>query len=419
MNDAQEGRAFPHGKRSALESNAKQDRESDPQSSTGEGSPVQGKGLGERAAGCARCAGAPAAAALPCQNSNNSNKKVKRYRFKPLPSAPGWFTDPSNKNAYWDQIDGDTLRRWGMPSGAERKSAFHLRLNVASFVEHYGRNHCLFFTVTDEANLHPTQFARRWNSYLVRNGAWIVSFIRVLEPQKQGRPHYHLLVAVTWDTRADSFDWQAFDACQQERRANGPTALFRELRARYKASAAPELVALWSLLRKVLPRYGLGRAELLPLRKGKEAISEYVGKYLEAGLTLRRHSWKGSRRVEFDRRAKNAWLVCSRVFAWHSPGAITWRARVGELAAALSVENMEGIRRKLGRRWAYQLREAISLASPEDWTLLLSVFATRGQHLPHQPSPQASTYDRQISMGHPDGADIVLPDREVASRTIE
>ena len=306
-----------------------------------------------------------------------------------------------------------------MPSGAERKSAFHLRLNVASFVEHYGRNHCLFFTVTDEANLHPTQFARRWNSYLVRNGAWIVSFIRVLEPQKQGRPHYHLLVAVTWDTRADSFDWQAFDACQQERRANGPTALFRELRARYKASAAPELVALWSLLRKVLPRYGLGRAELLPLRKGKEAISEYVGKYLEAGLTLRRHSWKGSRRVEFDRRAKNAWLVCSRVFAWHSPGAITWRARVGELAAALSVENMEGIRRKLGRRWAYQLREAISLASPEDWTLLLSVFATRGQHLPHQPSPQASTYDRQISMGHPDGADIVLPDREVASRTIE
>jgi len=311
------------------------------------------------------------------------------------------------------------LQRFGRPTGAEAKSAFHLRLNVASFVEKWGRDHCLFFTVTDEANLHPTQFARRWNSYLVRNGKWIVSFIRVLEPQKQGRPHYHLLVAVAWDTRPDDFDWQAFDACQQERRTNGPTALFRELRARYKASAAPELVALWSLLRKVLPRYGLGRAELLPLRKGKEAISEYVGKYLEAGLTLRKHSWKGCRRVEFDRRAKNAWLVCSRVFAWYSPGAIAWRARVGELGAALGVEDMAGIRLKLGRRWAYRLREAITLASPDDWTLLLSVIAARGQNLPYQPSSQASTHDRQIGMGQPNRADAVLSDRKVLSPTAE
>ncbi|WP_414664109.1 rolling circle replication-associated protein [Horticoccus sp. 23ND18S-11] len=246
---------------------------------------------------------------------------------------------------------------------------------MASFVEHWGRNHCLFFTLTDEANLHPTQFARRWNSYLVRNGAWIKSYIRVLEPQKQGRPHYHLLVAVAWDTRADSFDWSAFDECQQERKANGPTPRFRELRARYKASAAPELVALWSLLRKVLPRYGLGRAELLPLRKGKEAISEYVGKYLEAGLTLRRHSWKGCRRVEFDRRGKTAWLRCTRVFAWHSPGAIAWRKRVGELGSAIRVEDIGDIRRRLGIKWAYRLREAITLASSEDWQLLLDVLA--------------------------------------------
>lgn len=166
-------------------------------------------------------AGAPVAggiAALPCQNSNNSNKPAKRYRLKRLPNAEGWFTSKDCENAVWEQVDGDTIRRWGKPSAAEAKSAFHLRLNVASFVEHWGRNHCLFFTVTDEANLHPTQFARRWNSFLVRNGSWIVSFIRVLEPQKQGRPHYHLLVAVSFDTNADSFDWTAFDECQIERK---------------------------------------------------------------------------------------------------------------------------------------------------------------------------------------------------------
>ena len=321
----------------------------------------------------------PPASALPCQNSNNSNTKPKRYRLKLLAGATDWFTSKDNKNAVWEQVDGDTLKRWGAPSGAEAKSAFHLRQNVASFVEHFGRDHCLFFTITDEANLHPTQFARRWNSFLVRNGAWIVSFIRVLEPQKQGRPHYHLLVAVAWNTRADAFDWEAFDGCQKERRENGTTALFRELRARYKASAAPELVALWSLLRKVLPRYGLGRAELLPLRKGKEAISEYVGKYLEAGLILRKHSWKGCRRVEFDRRAKNAWLACTRVFAWNSPGASAWRKRVGELGAALGVVDMAGIRRKFGSKWAYHLRETITLSSPEDWQSFLMILRGRAR----------------------------------------
>lgn len=314
----------------------------------------------------------PPASALPCQNSNNSNTKPKRYRLKRVPNQEGWFTSKDNKNASWEQVDGDTLKRWGAPSGAEAKSAFHLRLNVASFVEHWGRDHCLFFTVTDEANLHPTQFARRWNSFLVRNGSWIRSFIRVLEPQAKGRPHYHLLVAVTWDTRPNAFDWEAFDGCQQERRQNGPTALFRELRARYKASAAPELVAMWSLLRKVLPRYGLGRSELLPLRKGKEAISEYVGKYLEAGLILRKHSWKGCRRVEFDRRAKAAWLSCTRVFTWNSVGARTWRFRVGQIAKAINVTDFTEIRSKLGSKWAYRAREAIILAPEADWDDLLS-----------------------------------------------
>jgi hypothetical protein len=341
--------------------------------------PFQSKGnvglkAGERAAGCGAAGAAPAPAALPCQNSNNSDKKSRRYRLRPC--GEGLVTNNEGRTIWEKDEDDDTLYRWGIPTGAEAKAAFHLRLNVGSFVEHWGRDHCLFFTVTDEANLHPTQFARRWNHYLRRHGRWMVSFIRVLEPQRQGRPHYHLLVAVRWNTRPDAFDWQAFDECQREHREHGPTARFRELRARYKASAAPELVALWSFLRKVLPRYGLGRAELLPIRKGKEAIAEYVGKYLEAGLVIRKHSWKGCRRVEFDRRAKTAWLSCTRVFAWHSPGAIAWRKRVGELGAALDVADMDGIRLKLGPKWAYRLREAITLAAEDDWQCVLQSLAS-------------------------------------------
>lgn len=394
MNSANSGCAFAHGERSASEADAKKDRESVGQTSantpprpflaSGEdsqdghwgahGSTNSTAGIGPEGAARSRAERGPGGpSGLPCQNSNNSNKDRKRYRLTHIAGPDGFFRSKSHKNAIWDQYDSDTFRRVGLPSGVEAKSAFHLRINVTAFVEHWGRNHCLFFTVTDEANLHPTQFARRWNSYRVRSGTWIASFIRVLEPQKQGRPHYHLLVAVKWDTCPDAFDWQAFDECQRERKANGASARFRELRARYKASAAPELVALWSLLRKILPRYGLGRAELLPLRKGKEAISEYIGKYLEAGLTLRKHSWKGCRRIEFDRSVKNAWLACSRVFAWHSPGARSWRKRVGQLGAALGIDDINGIRRKLGPKWAYRAREAITLGTEEDWQILLQI----------------------------------------------
>lgn len=84
--------------------------------------------------------------------------------------------------------------------------------------------------------------------------------------------------------------------------------------------------------------------------EGQEAIAEYVGKYLEAGLALRKHAWKGCRRVEFDRRAKVAWIACSRVFGWVSPGAAAWRKRVGEVAAALGIQEMDGLHRSLGPR---------------------------------------------------------------------
>jgi len=257
--------------------------------------------------------------------------------------------------------------RYGLPTGAEAKAAFHLRRNVEAFIEHWERNHCLFFTLTDEAGLHPSEFARHWNSFLVRNGAWIRSFIRVLEPQRQGRPHYHILSAVDWNTRPDAFDWEALFACNREFVEKGRTPRFRELRAKYKAWAVPELVALWSLMRKVLPRYHLGRAEFLPLRKTQEAVAQYLGHYLEGGLVIRRHSWKGCRRVEFDRRSKGSWTACSRVFMWNSSGAKRWRIRVDELADAIGAADLDDIHRILGPHWAYQIRDVIISATEENW----------------------------------------------------
>lgn len=312
-----------------------------------------------------------APAALPCLNSNNSDKRPKRYRLKKLKGHEDLYQEKGNENAIWKQVDGDTIQRFGTPNSAEAKAAFQLRLNVESFIKFFGRNRCLFFTITDEHNLHPTQFARRWNNFLRRHGEWIKSFIRVLEPQKKGRPHYHLLVAVDWDTKADQFNWEAFDECQKEIRENGRTVTFRKLRKVYRDSASPELVQKWSYLRGVLKIYGLGRSELLPLRKNQEAVSEYIGKYLEAGLILKKHSWKGCRRIEFDRTLKNQWVACTRKFSWNSSGAKRWRVRLEQISNRLHLADLSAFRRRFGKNWAYHLRGAIMEPNEELWLKFL------------------------------------------------
>ena len=244
-------------------------------------------------------------------------------------------------------------------TGPERRLAFQLRQNVAAFVEHWGRNHCAFWTITDQENVHPREFAKRWNSFLSNTGKWVRAFCRVLELQRNGRPHYHILTATPWDMEPAAFNWTAFDGAQREFRANGRTPEFYRLTKEYKASAPLAVRAIWKRLRDALPRYGLGRSEFLPMRKGAEALSEYVGKYLEAGLLIRRHDCKGIRRVETDRRTSILWKKCSRVFGWASAGAKTYRSRLAELAGLLGIADMEGFREQFGVTWAYHLRGSL------------------------------------------------------------
>jgi hypothetical protein len=273
----------------------------------------------------------------------------------------------------WDEReDGDTLVAFPGPLvGPEQRAAFELKRNLEAFIDFFGINYCLFFTVTPSRELTPWEFAKCWNSYLTHEGSWIRGFIKVLEPQRRGRPHYHLVVAVEWNVKREQFDWPAFKAADQAFKAK-IWAVFREQRAKYKASAAVETVNKWAETRALVreKKYGFGRFELLPIRDNT-GVAEYVGKYLEAGFQIRRHSWKGCRRVEYDRRSARSWRKCSRVFAWVSPSAKKWRQRVGEMATALRVKEYEGLKRKLGRKWAYELRETITTAEEKEWRAFL------------------------------------------------
>lgn len=268
--------------------------------------------------------------------------------------------------------DGQTWEKlFGGITSAERKRAFALRLNVESFTDHYAHHMCGFLTLTaDGGDMGPKEFGRVWDDMRKRNLRWLRAYVRVIEAQKRGAPHYHLVCATPYDLAPSKFDFEALAAATEARR-QGDDEKARELTRKYAQSAVPELRGIWSELRSVCRAYGLGRSEFLPFRKSAGAVAHYVGKYLEGGLNYKRADWKGVRRVEYDRKESKQWKACGSAFGWVSPGATAWRVRVGELAAALGASTPAELVEILGPRWAYHARPAIMQESDREWRRLM------------------------------------------------
>lgn len=359
-------------------------------SATGRVNPVQPTD-GGRGAGCGRVAPAPAPAALPCLNRNNSiqpsSVEGPKYRFQRFGNTT---LKQDRDGIIWDdeersEVAGHHWRLGGQPlTGADRKRAFTLRNHVEAFVKYWGRDHSLFFTTTDGQGIHPKIYARQWNSLLANEGHWLRAYIRVLEPQKNGRPHFHNLVAVPFDTKPDEFDWDAFAAAATAYQAKD-WVTFRKMRERYKASAVPELVNLWKWAREKMPLYGLGRSEILPIRK-QGAIAHYIGKYLDKGMSHKIDAWKGVRRFETDRRTSQQWKRCGTKFSWVSRWATQWRRRSAQLALAVGLPDSgdpKDLTRILGRHWAHSLRGAMTTGSDEEFTEICSILgASYGRKRP-------------------------------------
>lgn len=363
------------------------------------GTPATPAGCGPEAR-----AGRPAggSSALPCQNSNNSPQKGTEEAQKPayklrskwegladgqrvkktVTGTDGERCGFDSSGRVWQETPDGTLLCTDGLSASDAKRAYSLRQNVQGFTEFWKHECCGFMTLTPVSkDIHPKEFARIWDD-MRKTGRghaglpWVRSYVRVLEPQLRGAPHWHLCVATPYDLKPAAFDWDAYQGARKAW-ARGDRATHRALTRQYSASATPELRGLWRELRKTCERYGLGRSEFLPYRKEAGAVANYVGGYLETGLQFRRDEWKGVRRVEYDRTESRQWKRCSSSFAWVSPGAAAWRKRVGELAAAIGAENEKGISIRLGRRWAYQWRTAIVTASEEEWREMIAFLAWR------------------------------------------
>ena len=254
-----------------------------------------------------------AGAALPCLNCNNSNETALNPSF--------------------------------VLTGGAKRTAYALQENVRHMADFFGIENIGFLTLTFADHVTEVKEAsRRFNSL----AAGVLreryrAFIRVLERQKSGRIHYHLLVALPEGTDIRT------------------GVSFSEIEQRNYQSAPESLRAEWAFWRHTAKRYRFGRTELMPIYSSSEAIGKYVGKYISKHLGQREERDKGARLVTYSGQVK----VRTR-FAWVSPGATRWRLSLGSLCWAfyeggrIPLPNEQGMRLAFGQRWLWRWKDVIA-----------------------------------------------------------
>lgn len=243
-------------------------------------------------------------------------------------------------------------------TGPHKKTALALSWNVSGLCEKYGVERVGFLTLTFADHVVDAREAsRRFNS-LATNvlKARYLDYIRVLERQRSGRIHYHLLVVLPDDIKT-GFDF-------------GGVA-----QGNYK-SANNHLRREWAFWRKTAPLYRFGRTELMPVKGTADALGQYVGKYIGKHIGHREEADKGVRLVSYSRGARMATSRFTSIDSFSFKEG--WRPRlktfVDQMNHAFSITHphrppmrcMADLKFYFGPRWAYHWRDHIMNLPPSD-----------------------------------------------------
>lgn len=221
-----------------------------------------------------------------------------------------------------------------------KRIAHVLALEIQELAKVYGIQRIGFLTLTFADNVRSIKIAQK-RFHSLCTGVLKRRYERsigVLERQKSGRVHFHLVVVLGADIRT-GFDFEAIQR-QDYRSAN---AVLR---------------AEWAFWRKTAPKYRFGRTELLPVRSTAEGIARYVGKYISKHVGQRWEEDKGAKFVRFigygpgDRKA-------STRFAWATPRSALWRRKLAMFAREVGAETMDDLQELFGSHWAYLLAPTI------------------------------------------------------------
>lgn len=242
------------------------------------------------------------------------------------------------------------------PSGVDRKRAETTRQNIANLQREYGPALGVM-TITFAADLTTKEAQRKLANF--RRRVLKVNFghnITVREFTARGRPHFHLAIDCKGDI-STGFNWKHHEAMTAWSKAGRKGA-----KPQGSLNRNPRLKELHEILNEKAPLYGLGRIELVPVKK-PEAIAFYLGGYLAKSLAHKPADAKGTRAVNYS-------YKCPRVLAgrwsWANAAGWIWRAKLGKWAKKHGCSSFDELKGLFGSRWAYHHRNAI-LATELDY----------------------------------------------------
>ncbi len=270
MKHGRSGRRTRHGKRSASKFDAKKDRAADGQP------PENALALPFPASG-GEIVGGPMGGDTPGDSSARIGRDGPgRDRAERGPARPSALPCPPN-----GQLNQGS--NWK----CRQSTAKILQIEIDGAVRKYGENHVGMLTLGCPDEVHEMdEFQRRYNSLMTHFlRARFIQTAAVVQRYKHGI-HSHLAVVTEWDMRG---------------RLN-----FKALKRRDYRSAPQRLRQEWKLFREVLPGYGFGRHELLPMYGDSSGLGRYLARYLVRELGTRRCGDKRHKLVRYSQ----SWERC-------------------------------------------------------------------------------------------------------------
>jgi len=219
--------------------------------------------------------------------------------------------------------------------------------NIQGLIDRYGIERIGFLTLTTVKGLTWDELLRRFNSLRPVLVKVFTCGIRFVERSGKGRLHVHL-VMVTREAIGGNCNWSS--------------RVWRGHKVWHLRNPNGHLREVWAKLRAVLPKYGFGRHELLPVRTNAAGVARYVAAYT---CKTTGPEDKGRRVVGYvgrvDRRDNGLWC-------WIDGRGREWRRGLG-LFCTLKQTTPEALRAKHGAHWSFIVSPAVwGLASdPDTW----------------------------------------------------
>ncbi|WP_269522607.1 rolling circle replication-associated protein [Coraliomargarita parva] len=175
-------------------------------------------------------------------------------------------------------------------------------------------------------------------------------YVWVQERHVSGGIHFHLMVEMPFDVRSRTnidvlLNWKdnMGNPAFRDRVRDCLPFLNEDLRKEFKS------------LKKLLPRYGIGRFDILPILTDADSVIAYLKKGIANHLLARFPEDKGARLWGCSKNVR----VCNTRITFNTEGSRRFREKIATWGAGHGCHNMDQVRARFGQHWFYKNRGAI------------------------------------------------------------